>query len=182
MIGQFLLDNGITNAAILPVALSDSNGILELYSTNAFDDQASLVGSTRPDGLERGIRTHVPVRVGDELVEELRIEKVAAIKIDVEGAELAVLRGLRRTLERHRPALLFEVLPNFFGADRKFRDAAACEANRAFANELFAMLNDLSYVVKQVSEDGEKPIERFDLDDARGYVGADYLAVTVQPR
>jgi hypothetical protein len=30
------------------------------------------------------------------------------MKIDVEGAELHVLRGAARTIQRHRPALIFE--------------------------------------------------------------------------
>jgi hypothetical protein len=31
------------------------------------------------------------------------------VKIDVEGAEVQVLEGMRETLERHRPALICEV-------------------------------------------------------------------------
>lgn len=39
------------------------------------------------------------------------------IKIDVEGAELKVLRGARETLERSRPILYVEVMPGAFGYD-----------------------------------------------------------------
>jgi hypothetical protein len=33
----------------------------------------------------------------------------SVVKIDVEGSELAVVAGMQRTLERHRPVLLVEV-------------------------------------------------------------------------
>lgn len=35
------------------------------------------------------------------------------VKVDVEGAELSVLRGMRRTLTEHRPVLLLEVHPDW---------------------------------------------------------------------
>jgi FkbM family methyltransferase len=47
----------------------------------------------------------VQVRTLDEVV---RCDDVDAIKIDVEGAELAVIRGGRRLLEAQRPVVLFE--------------------------------------------------------------------------
>jgi FkbM family methyltransferase len=47
----------------------------------------------------------VAVRPLDEL---LAPERVDVVKIDVEGTELAVLRGARRLLERARPTVLFE--------------------------------------------------------------------------
>ncbi len=43
----------------------------------------------------------------DDLVSDKPI--VSAIKIDVEGHELAVLRGAEETLESHRPALVVEI-------------------------------------------------------------------------
>jgi FkbM family methyltransferase len=47
----------------------------------------------------------------DELVATLALPGVAAIKIDVDGAELSVLRGATEVIERHRPVVLFEVCP-----------------------------------------------------------------------
>jgi hypothetical protein len=54
----------------------------------------------------------VTVRCLDALIGELGIEEIAAIKIDVEGWELHVLKGAVRTLTRNEgPALLIELHP-----------------------------------------------------------------------
>jgi hypothetical protein len=38
-----------------------------------------------------------------------RVPPPAVVKIDVEGAELAVLEGMRETIRRHRPAIICEL-------------------------------------------------------------------------
>lgn len=55
----------------------------------------------------RPVRT--PVRTVDGLCHHMGLDRVDFIKADVEGAEAAVLSGARRTLLRHRPALLLEI-------------------------------------------------------------------------
>lgn len=45
----------------------------------------------------------------DAFVDAKKIGRIAALKIDVEGAELRVLRGAENTLRRDRPVLLVEV-------------------------------------------------------------------------
>ncbi|MFE5679610.1 FkbM family methyltransferase [Streptomyces erythrochromogenes] len=57
----------------------------------------------------------VPVRTLDQLAEAAGGAPIGFVKADVEGAELAVLRGGARTLARHRPALLLEVEDRHLG-------------------------------------------------------------------
>jgi FkbM family methyltransferase len=45
----------------------------------------------------------------DDLVGSGEIRPPTVVKIDVEGAELAVLRGMRRTVEEHQPAIICEL-------------------------------------------------------------------------
>jgi FkbM family methyltransferase len=47
----------------------------------------------------------------DDLVAELGLTRVDLIKLDVDGAELPVLRGASATLIRHRPIVVFEWCP-----------------------------------------------------------------------
>jgi FkbM family methyltransferase len=85
-------------------ALSDSSGTLLLHIplVNGMPrwTRASIA---RPNGVSQ-IR-EVPVRTLDSF----EFPKIGFMKIDVEGAEAAVLRGAHGTLERDRPNLLIEI-------------------------------------------------------------------------
>jgi hypothetical protein len=46
----------------------------------------------------------------DSVVAELGVERLDVLKADVEGAELIVLRGAAKTIEKHHPKLILEVV------------------------------------------------------------------------
>jgi FkbM family methyltransferase len=50
----------------------------------------------------------LPVVALDELWPSLDLDRLTAVKIDVEAAELAVLRGAEKTIRRHKPRLVVE--------------------------------------------------------------------------
>ncbi len=72
------------------------------------DARRSGYSSLFPDTLSLNHQINVPVRRLDDLV---GAEVVDVIKIDVEGAELSVLRGAVSLLHRDRPSILFESGP-----------------------------------------------------------------------
>lgn len=51
----------------------------------------------------------VPVTTLDQMVDRLDLDRVDFVKADVEGAELALLRGAAATIEKSRPPVLLEI-------------------------------------------------------------------------
>jgi len=177
-INQFITDNRLQHAKVIPIALSNQNRLCTLFSNHPGDDMASILDA--PSGVVQPWRLSrwVPARVGDEVFEELGLRDIGVIKIDVEGTELQVLSGLVRTLNEQRPIVVFEVLPNFYGEDRHMLDPASCARNRSAADEILSIFNMAGYRISQIDSNGdEHAIERFDLDDSSGYVGHDFIAI-----
>src|SRR5262249_13053084 len=149
---QHLVDvNRFTDCTIVPVGLSDQSGLMKLFLNPDVDPSATLVEGFREAGR---YARHVlgPVFVGDDVLDDLGVTEVAAIKIDVEGGELDVLRGLRRTLARSSPIVFCEVLPVFdagteMGAFRLKRQTEMLRALDSFGYAIFRV-----YVDDQIEE------------------------------
>jgi FkbM family methyltransferase len=174
---QFLRLNELHNATVLPIALSDCNRMLTFYSHGECDEMAGLC--TGGDDRKTMRRAHfVPARIGDEVLRELGIDDICAIKIDVEGAELAVMRGLRETLGTARPSVVFEVLPNFHGRiERIMHPPAECARNQASADAIYGLLSGIGYDIFQIDDNGDETrVDRFELNDRINHVGNNYVA------
>ena len=99
----------------------------------------------------------------DELWRERQCPKVSLIKIDVQGAEIRVLRGARGTIGQCHPALFVEV------------DDAALLAAGYSANQLFDVIEGLGYSIYNPS-DPSVPLTRAEAAAYRRTLGyADYL-------
>jgi FkbM family methyltransferase len=89
--------NGLANVVVVPKAVSSRSGAARL----THGDRAT---ARLHDGPGHDVRTIAL----DEFVDEHAALVPAVVKIDVEGHELDVLEGARRTLGSARPALLCE--------------------------------------------------------------------------
>jgi FkbM family methyltransferase len=101
---------------VVPMALADRSGELTLVASDDVDGGGSscsfLAGSETPFAggtYDTFAPTTVAVRTIDELADEGSRPAPSLIKVDVEGAELMVLRGASRTIDALGPAWLIEV-------------------------------------------------------------------------
>jgi FkbM family methyltransferase len=96
--------NGLSNVTIVGAAVADAARVAEIRLGND-SAYASLVGVKKDRGT--GETLTVPVVTIDQVWEE-RNRPISFCKIDVEGAELLVLKGAEHVVRACRPALLVE--------------------------------------------------------------------------
>lgn len=89
------------------VALGNSEGSVKFFIDTRRSGYSSLIHPAVKDA-GKIIEITVPITRLDQLIDSNSID---AIKIDVEGAELEVLRGSVRTITRNRPIIMYESAP-----------------------------------------------------------------------
>jgi FkbM family methyltransferase len=139
---QLILVNRLDRFKILPIGLSNADRFATLTSEEPGDPRATTVQGFWPSGWQPISRT-VPLRVGDDVMDEFGLDRIAILKVDVEGAEADVLEGLERTIARHRPYILIEILPYSVGRiDQNGDVAAEIRSSRMAATERLLHLNE----------------------------------------
>jgi len=117
--------NGFENTSLHNIALADASGVVDLYMPSepdhpgrpAFVDLPNEgVAMIMPEG-GRGLKVgSARIETFDTVFAATDLARLDVIKIDVEGAELAVLRGARRTIEDHKPHIFMELNRETTGA------------------------------------------------------------------
>jgi FkbM family methyltransferase len=115
--------------AVHEVALSDTTGDARLYHVGGSPTTFSLGHESRA-GDESVKKTTL-----DAWAESVRVPKVSAIKMDVEGHEPYVIRGGSRLVATHKPMIMFEISP------------AALRRNGSTEDELWTLMTGLGYII-----------------------------------
>jgi FkbM family methyltransferase len=144
---ELVEEKKINNCLILPVGLFDATKVLNLglLPHTSTDVSASVVPNLRP-ARKKTVRPVVCCRF-DDIRSDLGITSIGLIKIDVEGAELFVLRGMEVSLRTMRSPILCEILYADAHADILHYEANLREIER-FLDEIkydiFRILMDQS--------------------------------------
>lgn len=100
--------NDVRNVRLIPVGLSDADQELPYFASTGAN---SGIGSFLEHGTDQYQATStLPVRHGDTLFEQLTLPRMDLLKIDVEGFEPQVLRGLSERIARDHPIILTELM------------------------------------------------------------------------
>lgn len=164
--------NGYAHVQLLAVGLGETTGVLSLYLPpgRSTDSTATLIKDLRPD-RDYDAR-NVPIFNEDHLVGLIGDRKLGVVKVDVEGAEPEVFKGIRNSLDKDRPAVLCEVL----FTDRKGDLDASATRNA----ELMSILRGINYRVLQIrkSDDYQRISALTSVDKfPRGYHEGENMAL-----
>lgn len=112
-LNQNISANKLVNIATYNVAVADKTGFLTFYEPQGHLTNGSLEVSFASK-FDREPRKRMTIAVSGDLCEELlQGAKKVLVKIDTEGAEAYVLRGLQNVIIKHRPHLVLEVLIDY---------------------------------------------------------------------
>jgi FkbM family methyltransferase len=101
--------NGFENVRLHRLGLADRDAELDFHAIDAPNQGLGTFSALEQYALPLKRVGRAAVMQGDEYLARAGIGSVDAIKIDVQGFEPEVLRGLRQTLERCRPIVWCEV-------------------------------------------------------------------------
>lgn len=140
------------------------------------DAAATLTGTSRPGVGNWSLASHGEYRFEVRLVRlddywrDHPLPRLDLMKIDVEGAEVRMLRGARQTIERFHPLIVFEVCPSWLA---KMQTSTA---------ELFAELTNHGYRIHPLPQSAIAWERQVTLDDvAKLGAGAFTNLVAVPP-
>lgn len=126
--------NRLANVTLTRGAVTDSGARRVKFYAQASGANLGLSGLRRNSDIGACDEVEVDGVRLDDALEELDGE-IAVIKIDTQGTELQVLQSALRTLERHRPVVVFEFESDYFCGPREEAQA------KAGLRELFGALN-----------------------------------------
>lgn len=86
--------------------------VLGASADHCGEGEMFVINGYRVDDTITNTQEHVRLYTIDGIVEEQGLDRVDLIKTDTDGYELDVLRGAAKTLERFRPAIIFEMGPS----------------------------------------------------------------------
>lgn len=161
--------NGISDVQTYNIGFSDSERIVELFSYEIEGNEVSLLASidqrqpTQVVEVATSATEEIRVKTIDRFCAETDIERIDFLKIDVEGHELAVLRGAREMLEKG----LISIIQFEFGPANIY--------SRTFFFDFWTLLSG-TYNIFRIVPTGIAPISYY-AEHLEIFLTTNYLAV-----
>jgi len=100
--------SGVQRVKLHNFGLGDKNESLCIYHGEGTGDASIKV---KTEAQKTSLNSEfVLIKRGDDIIDELKSDLPSFIKIDVEGYECEVLRGIKKIIEIKQPVIIFEIL------------------------------------------------------------------------
>ena len=131
--------NNAKNIELNCKAVYSGSGTINLFL--ACSDNLGMASVFHHDA-ENGITEKVETVSMDNYILTTKLNRVDFIKIDVEGAELFVLRGMKMVLETLRPVIIMEI------------SGEVIKCSGIIEDELLTFIKNLNYIPKGIDKEG----------------------------
>ncbi|HXV66514.1 MAG TPA: FkbM family methyltransferase [Nitrosopumilaceae archaeon] len=115
-------------------ACGDKDGKVTFFINKKSNGCKVIAEGETPPSPSLGTLTEVSVKILDTLVEDLKLESVDFVRMDAEGYELHILKGLKKTLEKFKPIISIELHKRQLGIDG--------------TKEFFELMRNLGYEIE----------------------------------
>jgi FkbM family methyltransferase len=139
------------SASVIPVGLSLESKVLKMSLSDCVDSGATVVNGFR-DADFHSSSIYVSVFRGDDVLNELGITAISIVKIDVEGSEIGVIKGLAGISSSAKPFVLCEILPpvdhfpDFVNQGRLSHVRRLESEIRSLGYEIFQITSDCMFI------------------------------------
>ena len=101
--------SGARNISVQELACTDTEKTLQFFQAGPYNTGGSSLSATTAGNRKPVAVRGLPL---DAIVKALDLRRIDLVKIDVEGAELQVLRGMKEALAKHHPEVVIELIPH----------------------------------------------------------------------
>lgn len=131
--------NSLINTNIYPTGLSEISSTVQLFLNQKVDPGATII-----EGLRENQKESIFVNISnfDNAINLTEIKEKCFIKIDVEGAELQVIKGMKHFIEINRPIIVCEVLHSSNNSN--------LDKDKIRNDRLQLLLTELNYSISRV--------------------------------
>lgn len=106
--------NNFTNVKAFHFGLSDVEKRVPIYLGSAGAGEHEGLGTIFQSEQRNRLVQEIEIKIFDDFIAKKSLASIDFIKIDVEGAELMVLNGARKSIEKFRPPVMIEMNEDTF--------------------------------------------------------------------
>lgn len=149
-VNKLIKVNSIKNTSLYPVGISTETelGELNFYYESQTDGSASIIEDFNSKTIDR--KEYIPLFDIKTLKTKIDFDSMSILKIDVEGAELEVIKSFEDEIKKNNPFIITEILPVY----DKEENPVSFERQ----NSLLVAMQSMGYCTFRIVKEGKNLI------------------------